>query len=213
MASPTKRLHHRLSAEFRRKQILLSAGKLLAKRGYELTTMDEIAESANLTKGALFYHFKCKEDILVALLKFYEEQVNLRLDRLRPPVTPVAYLRELLAFRASGKRSNHGLVADIATQAAKNRRVGSLIRDMHRRGVHRFMQTVGIEAGHSSKELKQIAVIVIALFHGLGCLHAIDESLVNFEDQLQMLVKIFPPETINRTDSGGDGLIDKRRVP
>src|SRR4051812_41697183 len=40
---------------------------LFAEQGYEKTSLREIAERLNVTKAALYYHFKTKEDIIVSL--------------------------------------------------------------------------------------------------------------------------------------------------
>jgi len=45
----------------------ISKGALLAfsRNGYSETTMDTIAETANVAKGTLYYHFKTKEELFV----------------------------------------------------------------------------------------------------------------------------------------------------
>ncbi|MDH6214550.1 AcrR family transcriptional regulator [Streptomyces pseudovenezuelae] len=40
---------------------------LFAQQGYEKTSLREIAESLDVTKAALYYHFKTKEEILVSI--------------------------------------------------------------------------------------------------------------------------------------------------
>ncbi|MCX5332407.1 MULTISPECIES: TetR/AcrR family transcriptional regulator [unclassified Streptomyces] len=40
---------------------------LFAEQGYEKTSLREIAESLEVTKAALYYHFKTKEEILVSI--------------------------------------------------------------------------------------------------------------------------------------------------
>ena len=41
--------------------------ELFAEQGYEKTSLREIAERLDVTKAALYYHFKTKEDILVSI--------------------------------------------------------------------------------------------------------------------------------------------------
>ncbi len=52
--------------EARKKEILDAALKLFSRKGYEETSMDEIAERAELSKGILYYYFHSKEEL------FYE---------------------------------------------------------------------------------------------------------------------------------------------
>ncbi|MFB7942611.1 TetR/AcrR family transcriptional regulator [Streptomyces sp. NPDC127049] len=42
---------------------------LFAEQGYEKTSLREIAERLDVTKAALYYHFKTKEDILVGIFE------------------------------------------------------------------------------------------------------------------------------------------------
>ena len=42
---------------------------LFAEQGYEKTSLREIAENLDVTKAALYYHFKTKEDIVLSLFQ------------------------------------------------------------------------------------------------------------------------------------------------
>jgi AcrR family transcriptional regulator len=50
-----------------RERILDVALELFNKQGYERTSLRQIAERLGVTKAALYYHFKSKEDILLEL--------------------------------------------------------------------------------------------------------------------------------------------------
>ncbi|MFJ4843578.1 TetR/AcrR family transcriptional regulator [Streptomyces sp. NPDC088746] len=52
-----------------RQRIQDVALKLFAEQGYEKTSLREIAEQLQVTKAALYYHFKTKEDILVSIFE------------------------------------------------------------------------------------------------------------------------------------------------
>jgi AcrR family transcriptional regulator len=52
-----------------RQRIQDVALELFAEQGYEKTSLREIAETLEVTKAALYYHFKTKEDILVSLFR------------------------------------------------------------------------------------------------------------------------------------------------
>jgi AcrR family transcriptional regulator len=79
-----------------RTRIQQVALELFAEQGYERTSLREIAERLGVTKAALYYHFKSKEDIV---LSFTEDYFG-RLDALiawgkeQPPNAATA--RELL---------------------------------------------------------------------------------------------------------------------
>ncbi|AXG78507.1 TetR/AcrR family transcriptional regulator [Streptomyces paludis] len=50
-----------------RQRIQDVALELFAEQGYEKTSLREIAERLDVTKAALYYHFKSKEDIIVSI--------------------------------------------------------------------------------------------------------------------------------------------------
>jgi AcrR family transcriptional regulator len=56
-----------------RDALLTSALRVFARRGYRQAGVDEIAAEAGYSKGALYWHFSSKEDVLLALL---EERID-----------------------------------------------------------------------------------------------------------------------------------------
>jgi AcrR family transcriptional regulator len=56
-----------------KERILSAALKLFAQRGYDAVSTADIASSVGLTKGALYKHFKNKEDILNSVVARMEE--------------------------------------------------------------------------------------------------------------------------------------------
>jgi TetR/AcrR family transcriptional regulator, cholesterol catabolism regulator len=67
MATDARRRSARTNDEMSaqtQEMLLAAAVKLFAANGYEQTSLHEIAHEAGLTKGALYYHFKSKEDVL-----------------------------------------------------------------------------------------------------------------------------------------------------
>ncbi|WP_330290250.1 TetR/AcrR family transcriptional regulator [Streptomyces sp. NBC_00576] len=52
-----------------RQRIQDVALELFAEQGYEKTSLREIAERLDVTKAALYYHFKTKEEIVVSLFE------------------------------------------------------------------------------------------------------------------------------------------------
>lgn len=65
-------------AEQTREAVLNSALDLFYEKGFSRTTFDEIAKRINLTKGAVYWHFRNKADLLAELIKIkhYNHQMN-----------------------------------------------------------------------------------------------------------------------------------------
>ena len=54
-------------AELRRQKVLTVASDLFATKGFEATSMRDVATAANLMSGSLYYHFASKEEMYVAV--------------------------------------------------------------------------------------------------------------------------------------------------
>ncbi|WP_379968218.1 TetR/AcrR family transcriptional regulator [Ectobacillus sp. sgz5001026] len=62
----------------KKEEIILSAIKIVNRKGYQAATMEEIAAELLMTKGSLYYYFKNKEDLIfqcheIVLSKVMEE--------------------------------------------------------------------------------------------------------------------------------------------
>ncbi|MFC8240129.1 TetR/AcrR family transcriptional regulator [Streptomyces chartreusis] len=53
---------------------------LFAEQGYEKTSLREIAERLDVTKAALYYHFKTKEEIIVSLFEDLTKPIEELID-------------------------------------------------------------------------------------------------------------------------------------
>ncbi len=62
-------------ADERENRILDAANKLVTHYGYDKTTVDDIAQEAGVSKGAIYLHFKGKEALFEALLLRESERV------------------------------------------------------------------------------------------------------------------------------------------
>ena len=79
-------------------EILEGAARLIFQRGYEATSMQEIAEACGLTKAGLYHHIKTKEALLLAIqhygMDLFDDMV---LAKVADIADPVARLRECMA--------------------------------------------------------------------------------------------------------------------
>jgi AcrR family transcriptional regulator len=63
--------------QMRESAILEAAHQLLAEKGYQGMTMDELATRVGIAKGSLYQHFKSKEELIgVALVSFMDRISN-----------------------------------------------------------------------------------------------------------------------------------------
>lgn len=170
-----------------RRLLLDAAAKLISQRGYRGAAVNAVIAQAGLSKGAFYWHFKSKDDLLFALL-------DERLDR------PIRELIELLrsasaeqdmAAQASQwflellQRNPETLVLEheyrsLALRDPKLRR-----RYLKRQTALREALATGLEArarhlgaGPFSTPLVDIATAYLSLTHGLAIERLIDPNAV-----------------------------------
>ena len=140
-------------AEPGREGLLATAIDCFAQYGYAGTSIDRIARTAGVTKGALYYHFRDKEQLLFEAVKerigawerFVVERVGTQKD-------PARALREIAAICAQNAlRDNHRrFVLTLMVEALDvNADLSAEFREMLRRfrSFHRHLIRTGQERG------------------------------------------------------------------
>jgi AcrR family transcriptional regulator len=64
-------------------QILSEAKRLFIEQGYHALSMRQIAEAVGVSKAALYYHFRDKQELFLAILESYLDVIEAILDRVQ----------------------------------------------------------------------------------------------------------------------------------
>ncbi|GAA0469073.1 TetR/AcrR family transcriptional regulator [Streptomyces stramineus] len=128
-----------------RERIRKTALDLFVSRGYEKTSLREIAEALGVTKAALYYHFKTKEDILSAISEDLGRPVDDLIAWAREqPQTP-ATKRELLSRYSAALQSAIPIYRILQENQASLRglAVGGVLRE-RMEAIGRLMHSGGL---------------------------------------------------------------------
>jgi len=80
-----------------RQEILRTAARLFQQRGYDATSMNDVAAALKLSKGGLYHHFQSKDEILFEIMNHAMEITQERvLDPVRGIADPEERLRSLI---------------------------------------------------------------------------------------------------------------------
>ena len=82
-----------------REKIQEVALELFAEQGYDKTSLREIAERLDVTKAALYYHFRTKDDILASLFDDYIAEIDALVEWARTQGTTTNEVRRSLVLR------------------------------------------------------------------------------------------------------------------
>ncbi|QYC41349.1 HTH-type transcriptional regulator AcrR [Nonomuraea coxensis DSM 45129] len=82
--------------------------RLFTEQGYEATSLREIAEELGVTKAALYYHFKTKDDIVASLVDLRVAEIEELVEWARTrPRTPETRRSLLERYAANLARPSH----------------------------------------------------------------------------------------------------------
>ncbi len=106
-----RRANSKDEKEQRRQDILVAAKKIFAERGYNSTSISDIAKEANLSYGSVYWYFDSKESLFEELMTFEEDelrshiqtQIDLTPNNSDPPLALTAAIEATLTFFESNK--------------------------------------------------------------------------------------------------------------
>lgn len=141
-----------------------------AKYGFQATSIDRIAKAAGVTKGALYYHFKDKEELLFEAVKNRVGQFERRVvSDLQPAGDACQALRNLgrICFEHATKSNHRRLIVTLMVESLDtNQRVAEQFRQMMER-FRGFLHSVvrsGQQRGQFRKDID--ATIAAEVFAG-----------------------------------------------
>ena len=76
-----------------RQEILRTAARLFQQRGYDATSMNDVAAALKLSKGGLYHHFQSKDEILFEIM---DHAMEITEQRVLAPVRGIANPEERL---------------------------------------------------------------------------------------------------------------------
>jgi AcrR family transcriptional regulator len=157
------------------RRILTQAMKIFLEKGYHGTSIDDITRAAKLTKGALYWHFKGKEDLLKKIVEEYEKRF---LDEMIQTVTEVKggvsdKIEKYFRYNAEFAYHNPELCVSFDTLAAELIGAHHGIETEFRRIYRKYREFLSnlIVQGKKEKVLKRemdedLTALVIIAFHG-----------------------------------------------
>jgi AcrR family transcriptional regulator len=171
-----------------REHLLAAAAEVFARRGYHGATLDEVAQTAGFTTGAIYSNFSGKEELFLALATARERQlIDAFASAAQPGLTPaelVSSLRSVYAGASAEDRERNWQLwteftlhlmrdPDTRQQLVEQQNVGlGLVGDL----IRRQSDESGIDP---PLPVDLVARIFISLFTGLWHQQAIDPSGVD----------------------------------
>lgn len=181
-----------------REKLLRAAAEVIAEKGYRAASLDEIAERAGLTKGAVYSNFDSKEDLFFAVVEKFS--VSPDLSMFADPAT--SFPDQLRAFALSVARLAASpdvrfqlpLELEFALLAGRDERARATAKTHHRFGRRSVAAFFELRAAESDIQLpmpaEEFATALIALLRGLMQQQLIEPEAVSpelFADAVSLL--------------------------
>lgn len=188
-----------LAAEDRRQQILEGAFTCFAAKGYHNTTMDDIVAACGLSKGALYWYFKSKKELLLAVVDAWLEAAD---DAYHAAAARAGTPRDKL--RAMGRVYGQALAADARRAAVaiefwglsgQDPEVRERLRQLYGRyrGMVEGILAEGVAAGQFRPlDARRIAGVLLAAYDGLCLQWWLDPAAVDWPEVADAVLDLLP---------------------
>ncbi len=137
----------------RAEEIRLAAARIFFEKGYDSTSIQDIADAVGILKGSMYYYIDTKEDLLFDVVKSVHEQ-GLRQARewMEAPGSPLDRLRAAIEGHVESNLTNLEAVGvffhDFASLGPRRRAEIIIDRDFYDRHLRRL-----VEEGQASGDL------------------------------------------------------------
>lgn len=186
-------------SEERKNQILEAAIAAFARLGFRAARMDDIAEQAGLSKGALYLYYKSKDAIIAALLKylfaqeFKQLQILVESDREGLVAEHLMTLTHQFASTTQWMSRLMPIAFEFYAIAGRDKEVRQFLKEYFKdyRTLLARLIGRGIEQGEfRAIDAEATAITLAALFEGLALLFFVDPEAILWADQAETSVRL-----------------------
>jgi len=104
----------------RKKGILSAAQRVFSRKGYETTTMEDIASEAGFGKASLYFYFKGKEEVFLSLIRAgLEGQRNLLKEVMNSQLSNVEKLKAIISKYFEYVKENRDFIRIVHSESQK----------------------------------------------------------------------------------------------
>lgn len=191
--APPRELKQERAAQTRR-QLLNAAATAFAEKGFPAVTLQDIADRAEVTKGAVYFHFTNKEALAVAVTEeFYAQLPAVGEEATAKQLPPLDAVAELLLQTAAALRDNAVMQAGARLQIERNlvdadmptpfSAFTELITEL-------LAQAQDEGALRSTADIAAMARVVVAAFFGSQHISWIQHDREDLTDRVREIIEV-----------------------
>lgn len=155
----------------RQEELLRIAYRLMADKGMHRMTLQDVADAAGMSKANVVYHYKTKENLVLAAMEWVLERVAARVVRATASAedrdAKIRAMIDAIFVDPTRNRAFYIVYAELIAHSSRNGRFAEL-NDWFREIVTgQYATVIDATDGRSKKSAAESAMVVRALIDGL----------------------------------------------
>ena len=181
----------------RRAEIIEATFFCIALKGYSNITMQDIADSAGVSKGVIHYYFRNKEELFLSvhekLIRDLDTHVGKKVDRAETPPDKVRAIITSVFEKTKENKKFQVVLLDFWAHSTRSPRLREATINQYARYRHMAKKVVaeGIEKGYFRQcDPARVASAIIGLIEGLTIQWIFDQSAFDLSRAQKMIDEI-----------------------
>jgi AcrR family transcriptional regulator len=160
-------------SEEKANRILAAALQVLARNGYEQTTINEVADAAKVSRGLLHYYFKDKEEMVSkALGSMWDSSIG-SLSESKTPEELVDNMIKILIDNTQKNPDFSALLFEMWVSSRRSKRIEKVFSDGLAETISRLKTLLDLAAATGvikidRNDTEAVVRILLAMYHGLA---------------------------------------------
>jgi AcrR family transcriptional regulator len=164
-------------SEEKANRILAAALQVLARNGYEQTTINEVADAAKVSRGLLHYYFKDKEEMVSKALTFgFGSMWDSSIGSLSESKTPEELVDNMIKILIDNTQKNpdfSALLFEMWVSSRRSKRIEKVFSDGLAETISRLKTLLDLAAATGvikidRNDTEAVVRILLAMYHGLA---------------------------------------------
>ncbi|WVP29591.1 TetR/AcrR family transcriptional regulator [Bacillus licheniformis] len=189
---------------------IIKAGlHLFAKNGFASTTIQDIANECNISKGAFYLHFKSKEALLLAIIKYYIDRMmeNMKIIQ-QKNFPPKETFKEQIAYQFSESKEHRDFILVMISEHSipENSKIEEYFKNVSQKFHETYQNALSAAYGDIVKPyLSDLSVIVQGIVQSYQNLFIFNELDIDFYELADFIMR--------RIDDMIDGMVQNGEQP
>ncbi|AKQ71911.1 transcriptional regulator [Bacillus licheniformis WX-02] len=189
---------------------IIKAGlHLFAKNGFASTTIQDIANECNISKGAFYLHFKSKEALLLAIIKYYIDRMmeNMKIIQ-QKNFPPKETFKEQIAYQFSESKEHRDFILVMISEHSipENSKIEEYFKNVSQKFHETYQNALSAAYGDIVKPyLSDLSVIVQGIVQSYQNLFIFNELDIDFYELADFIMR--------RIDDMIDGMVQYGEQP